>query len=588
MSGNDGDDPRPRRDDPWSQVEDIRGDAHYVALGIGRDATAAEIKSAYRAAAREHHPDKGGDAMTFAKVQLAFETLSDPQRRATYDLLAREFEFTYIPGVTPRARGGEDLILDDLERLGLDLDPGRQLVVLCEVCGRPSNKTCYVCDCRFCDFCTRKVHWKGQFGLHYPVQNAPGSMARRIAEKELETKTLEDGRERQLEDPNYRNDIELSEARAFKEAAAEIYGLGAKPCDFNGTLPHHVRRYDHRLSRYYAWAQTERKVYIAVHVPTGFEDKRVHMEIGGGHYAVLRVQAEDSAPVLERRFAFPIDEKCPVDTLQTQMRTKMLISVTKAEPGQTWTRLFDGDPFYARCLRQPYKMEESSTEAVLEIELPFWIEGSDCDVRVDEYGLTVNVLNEIDGLTRTFWRPGVDPNEKQKHPGKPHYLLPEETAWSLDREIHPVTSEPYNVLMICLVKRQPTTNEQQYKKSQVQDNRFAEIPMTNPPYCKGVRMFVEDMDRFSLEDDLQAMCFMETGSTWRPAKPWAKYWGSASSGDPEQDIVATEVDMLPQGAKWTLEAFLKAEEKRQEEELNVECGGLVTACEEMIHGGPRY
>ena len=71
---------------------------------------------------------------------------------------------------------------------------------------------------------------------------------------------MEDGRERQLEDPNYRNDIELSEARAFKEAAAEIYGLGAKPCDFNGTLPHHVRRYDHRLSRYYAWAQTERKV----------------------------------------------------------------------------------------------------------------------------------------------------------------------------------------------------------------------------------------------------------------------------------------------------------------------------------------
>jgi len=122
----------------------------------------------------------------------------------------------------------------------------------------------------------------------------------------------------------------------------------------------------------------------------------------------------------------------------------------------------------------------------------------------------------------------------------------------------------------------------------VQDNRFAEIPMTNPPHCKGVRMFVEDMDSFSLEDELQAMCFMETGSTWRPAEPWAKYWGSAPSGDPEQDIVATEVDMLPQGAKWTLEAFLKAEEKRQEEELNVECGGLVTACEEMIHGGPRY
>ena len=131
-----------KRDDPWSRVDDITGDAHYVALGVERDATAREIRSAYRAKARVCHPDKGGDARTFAKLQLAFETLSDPGRRSTYDLLAREFEYRYIPGVTVRARGGEDLILDDLERLGLDLDPGRQLVVLCEVCGRPSNKTC--------------------------------------------------------------------------------------------------------------------------------------------------------------------------------------------------------------------------------------------------------------------------------------------------------------------------------------------------------------------------------------------------------------------------------------------------------------
>ena len=68
MNGNDGDngdDPRPRRDDPWSQVEDIRGDAHYVALGIGRDATAAG-SIGVPAAARRASSDKGGDAMTFA------------------------------------------------------------------------------------------------------------------------------------------------------------------------------------------------------------------------------------------------------------------------------------------------------------------------------------------------------------------------------------------------------------------------------------------------------------------------------------------------------------------------------------------
>ena len=133
-------------------------------------------------------------------------------------------------------------------------------------------------------------------------------MARRIAEKELETKTLEDGRERQLEDPNYRNDIELAEARAFKEAAGNLR-LGAKPCDFNGTL----RTTSGDTTTGCPGITPGRRPNgrcTSPCVPTGFEDKRVHMEIGGGHYAVLRVQAEDSAPVLERRFAFPIDEKC--------------------------------------------------------------------------------------------------------------------------------------------------------------------------------------------------------------------------------------------------------------------------------------
>jgi hypothetical protein len=81
------------------------------------------------------------------------------------------------------------VLLDEFEWLGMHCDPTKQLVVLCEVCGRPSTKVCYVCEMRFCDFCTRKQHWKGKFGLHWPVVNAP-VMREQLAKKELEKKRI--------------------------------------------------------------------------------------------------------------------------------------------------------------------------------------------------------------------------------------------------------------------------------------------------------------------------------------------------------------------------------------------------------------
>jgi hypothetical protein len=58
---------------------------HYDVLGLTPDATARQIKSAYRKAARAAHPDLGGNPEHFHAIALAFETLGDPQRRAAYD-----------------------------------------------------------------------------------------------------------------------------------------------------------------------------------------------------------------------------------------------------------------------------------------------------------------------------------------------------------------------------------------------------------------------------------------------------------------------------------------------------------------------
>lgn len=58
---------------------------HYEQLGVDTDATPDQIKQAYRARAREKHPDKGGTADDFAPVARAYEVLSDPGRRLLYD-----------------------------------------------------------------------------------------------------------------------------------------------------------------------------------------------------------------------------------------------------------------------------------------------------------------------------------------------------------------------------------------------------------------------------------------------------------------------------------------------------------------------
>jgi len=61
---------------------------YYELLGVPRSASDAEIKSAFRALARELHPDVSAapDAeRRFRDVAEAFEVLSDPERRATYD-----------------------------------------------------------------------------------------------------------------------------------------------------------------------------------------------------------------------------------------------------------------------------------------------------------------------------------------------------------------------------------------------------------------------------------------------------------------------------------------------------------------------
>ena len=155
---------------------------YYDLLGVARDASADDIKKAYRKLARELHPDVNPDPTTqerFKDVTAAYEVLSDPEKRQMYDLGGDpsqggagfggfgqgfggfgDFMDAFFGGTQrgprPRMRRGQDALL----RMDIDLidsmdgavrDIAIDTAVSCGVCeGRGTAKGTDVQPCAMC------------------------------------------------------------------------------------------------------------------------------------------------------------------------------------------------------------------------------------------------------------------------------------------------------------------------------------------------------------------------------------------------------------------------------------------------------
>ncbi|MBI5025717.1 MAG: molecular chaperone DnaJ [Nitrospirae bacterium] len=156
---------------------------YYEILGVGRDATDAEIKKAFRRLARKYHPDLNpGDKAAeqkFKEISEAYEILSDPKKRADYDRFGKAvFEGPGFEGFRPSdfgfdfGFGGVEDIFSDLfgERLrpraaykGADMVMGLELSleeafkgttrpititreIMCKTCGGSGAEAYQTCD----------------------------------------------------------------------------------------------------------------------------------------------------------------------------------------------------------------------------------------------------------------------------------------------------------------------------------------------------------------------------------------------------------------------------------------------------------
>jgi curved DNA-binding protein CbpA len=90
-------------------------DDYYKTLGVLKEASDKEIKSAYRRLARKYHPDRNSNVSDdiMKKINIAFEVLSDPEKRYEYN------KFSLVDVL-----GDNDKINDDAYTSGNVIDSG--------------------------------------------------------------------------------------------------------------------------------------------------------------------------------------------------------------------------------------------------------------------------------------------------------------------------------------------------------------------------------------------------------------------------------------------------------------------------------
>ena len=152
---------------------------HYQTLGVSREASADEIKRAYRKLARELHPDVNPDPAVqdkFKEITASYETLSDPQKRQNYDMGGSNFGganfgggFSDIMdaffggggsrGPRPRMRAGQDSLIRIEVSLfeacfGVERDISVESAIVCTKCEGSGGidgeqpTVCHVCKGR--------------------------------------------------------------------------------------------------------------------------------------------------------------------------------------------------------------------------------------------------------------------------------------------------------------------------------------------------------------------------------------------------------------------------------------------------------
>lgn len=94
---------------------------YYKDLGVDKNASAEEIKAAFRKKAHQYHPDKGGDEAKFKEINEAYQVLGNAEKRKQYDQFGSSFQGDQAGGFNGfggRGFGGFEGVNINMDDLG--------------------------------------------------------------------------------------------------------------------------------------------------------------------------------------------------------------------------------------------------------------------------------------------------------------------------------------------------------------------------------------------------------------------------------------------------------------------------------------
>jgi len=472
----------------------------YEELGIKPSATEVDVRSAYKKKALVHHPDRNGgkESEEFLRLKQAYDVLVDPAKRQNYDAYHDSGEFRR-DGRPLSAKEAAWLVDQQKRSWGVKEIHPFAVCILCDSCPCPADGVCSGCGMTYCQLCVRKMHCRGGMTPHYPLKTSTAfseKLKKEGIEKERENRLLKGNSNQWLmHDEDFRHQRDVYKARA--------------------------KAHDPSLVYYWAWGQTRYTVHLAMWLASESNDAEIEFSVTEEGKQRIRVTPHGAPQLLDRVFAYEVNTSRAGEAFNFDSMHCMTFVMLKAQPGQRWRSLFEGDSEGVRELplhSPPHTVEEQQVdgfkpvnhyrvagrkdtasewyEISINVPIPEATERRHVEVSMDGTRLSLKVAGWM------HWERRLNQRVirwEDKHESRTHVDLHNST-WLMTRD----EAHDFKCVQFVLSEWQEGANKNQ--EGEVRKQLEAD---------KG-KVLLEDADPFHMYDLVEAEMFLRAGAVFKP------------------------------------------------------------------------